>query len=151
MSALVSPESEDTGLPKNREAAPEKTEWNEKPVFRVEDGVSVGMLAQYIVSSHRRIVSAEVSWRRVVDSVHEIWRLLHAGACWAWVAVMPPAYGLGNAVERRGSLAVRLAMEPLEMELFVMALRAGPARSLGGGGRNRASSAQEGDAAKDEQ
>jgi len=64
---------------------------------------------------------------------------------------MPPAYGLGNAVEGRGFLAVRLAMEPLEMELFVMALRPGPAWSLGGAGRNRASSAQEDDAAKDEQ
>jgi hypothetical protein len=65
MLALVSPESEDTGLPKKSQSPPEKTEWNEKPVFRVEDGVSVGMLAQYIVSSHRRILSAEVSWRRV--------------------------------------------------------------------------------------
>jgi hypothetical protein len=64
---------------------------------------------------------------------------------------MPPAYGLGNGVEGRGFFAVRLAMEPLEMELFVMALRAGSARSLGEGGRNRASSAQEDDAAKDEQ
>ena len=42
MLALVSPESEDTGLPKNRKVAPEKAEWNEKPVFRVKNGVSVG-------------------------------------------------------------------------------------------------------------
>jgi len=64
---------------------------------------------------------------------------------------MPPAYGLGSGVEGRSFLAVGLAMEPLEMELFVMALRAGSARSLGARGRNRASSAQEDDAAKDEQ
>jgi hypothetical protein len=64
---------------------------------------------------------------------------------------MPPAYGLGNSVEGWGFLAVRLAIEPLEMELFVVALRAGSPRSLGEGGRNRASSAQEDDAAKDEQ
>jgi hypothetical protein len=35
--------------------------------------------------------------------------------------VVPPANGLGNGVEGRGFLVVRLAMEPLEMELFVVA------------------------------
>jgi hypothetical protein len=64
---------------------------------------------------------------------------------------MPPAYGLGNGVEGRGFLAVRLAIEPLEVELSVTALRAGSARSLGKRGGNRTSSAQEDDAAKDEQ
>jgi hypothetical protein len=34
---------------------------------------------------------------------------------------VPPANRLGDGVEGRGLLVVRLAMEPLEMELFVVA------------------------------
>jgi hypothetical protein len=78
-------------------------------------------------------------------------RLLDAGACWAWVAVMPPANGLGNIVEGRGFFAFRLAVEEAETELFVVALRASAARSLAEGGGNRASSTEKDDAAKDEQ
>jgi len=64
---------------------------------------------------------------------------------------MPPANRLGNVVEGRGLLAFRLAVEESEMELVVVALRAGAARSLGEGGRNRARSTEKDDAAKDEQ
>lgn len=80
----------------------------------------------------------------------EAW-LLHAGAGWAGVAMVPPAYGLRDIVERRGFLLVSLgaAVKP-EVGPVVMALRAGSARSLGEGGRYRASSAEEDDAAKDE-
>jgi hypothetical protein len=80
----------------------------------------------------------------------EAW-LLHAGAGWAGVAVVPPAYGLRDIVERSGFLLMSLgaAVKP-EVGPVVMALRAGSARSLGEGGRYRASSAEEDDAAKDE-
>ena len=64
---------------------------------------------------------------------------------------MPPANGLGNIVEGRGFFTFRLAVEEAELELFVVALRAGTARSLAEGGRNRASSTEKDDAAKDEQ
>jgi hypothetical protein len=65
--------------------------------------------------------------------------------------MVPPAYGLRDIVERRGFLLVSLgaAVKP-EVGPVVMALRAGSARSLGEGGRYRASSAEEDDAAKDE-
>lgn len=76
--------------------------------------------------------------------------LLDAGACWAWIAMMPPADGFGDVVEGRSLRAFRLAVEEAEMKLIVVALRAGTARSLGEGGGNRASSTEEDDAAKDE-
>jgi hypothetical protein len=50
------------------------------------------------------------------------WLLLDAGAGWAWIAVMPPANGFRDVVERRSLGTFRLAMEPREMEGVVVAL-----------------------------